>query len=60
MLPSARPSVKCVKPQEWNIGAAMWIGRSLRSGSFESSVASGASESGEPRWAPFGVPSCPR
>ena len=57
--PAAAPSVKCAKPQEWNIGAAIIVVSRARSGIFENSAAAGSSESGCLRAAPFGVPVVP-
>ena len=53
---SGSASVKCAKPQEWNIGAAITVVSRARSGIFENSAAAGSSESGCLRGAPFGVP----
>ena len=52
--PSAMPSVKCAKPHEWNIGAAICVFSRARSGIFENSAAAGSSDSGCLRLAPFG------
>ncbi len=56
---SARPSVKCAKPHEWNIGAAIIVLPRARSGIFENSAAAGSSDSGCLRDALFGVPVVP-
>ena len=53
------PSVKCTKPQEWNIGAAIIVLRRAFSGIIASSAAAGSSERGCERAAPFGVPVVP-
>ena len=53
------PSVKCAKPHEWNIGAAIIVGSPARSGIFENSAAAGSSDSGCLRCAPLGVPVVP-
>ncbi len=53
------PSVKCTKPHEWNIGAAIIVGSPARSGIFENSAAAGSSDSGCLRWAPLGEPVVP-
>ena len=53
------PSVKCTKPQEWNIGAAIIVGSPARSGILENSAAAGSSDSGCLRWAPLGEPVVP-
>ena len=53
------PSVKCAKPHEWNIGAAIIVRSRARSGIFENSAAAGSSDSGCLRCAPFGVPVVP-
>jgi hypothetical protein len=53
------PSVKCAKPQEWNIGAAMCVLSRARSGILARSAAAGSSDSGCLREAPFGVPVVP-
>ena len=53
------PSVKCTKPHEWNIGAAIIVGSPARSGIFEKSAAAGSSDSGCLRWAPLGEPVVP-
>ncbi len=57
--PSPMPSVKCTKPHEWNIGAAIIVGWPARSGIFENSAAAGSSDSGCLRCAPFGEPVVP-
>ena len=51
--------MKWAKPQEWNSGAAISVFSSARSGIRENIAASGARLSGEPRWAPLGVPVVP-
>src|SRR3954451_22046410 len=56
---SAMPSVKCAKPQEWNIGAASIVCSRARSGIMSNSAAAGPSDSGCLRWAPFGLPVVP-
>ena len=53
------PSVKCTKPQEWNIGAAIIVFSRAFSGIIASSAAAGSSERGCEREAPFGVPVVP-
>ena len=57
--PRPMPSVKCTKPQEWNIGAAIIVGSPARSGILENRAAAGSSDSGCLRCAPFGVPVVP-
>ena len=57
--PRPMPSVKCAKPQEWNIGAAIIVRSPACSGIFENSAAAGSSDSGCLRCAPFGVPVVP-
>ena len=52
-------SVKCAKPQEWNIGAAIIVRSRARSGIRSSSAATGSSDCGCLRLAPFGVPVVP-
>ncbi len=52
-------SVKCPKPHEWNIGAAITVLSRAFNGIFENSAASGSTESGCLRAAPFGVPVVP-
>ena len=54
------PSVKCAKPQEWNIGAAIIVVSRARSGIFENSAAAGSSDSGCLRGRPSACRSCPR
>jgi hypothetical protein len=56
---SAMPSVKCTKPQEWNIGAAIIVRSRALSGIMASSAAAGSSERGCEREAPLGVPVVP-
>ena len=56
---SAMPSVKCAKPQEWNIGAASIVCSRARSGIMLNSAAAGSSDSGWRRWAPLGLPVVP-
>ena len=53
------PRMKCAKPQEWNIGAAISVRSRARSGIASSSAAAGSSDSGWRRLAPFGVPVVP-
>ncbi len=53
------PSVKCAKPQEWNIGAAIIVVSRARNGIFENRAAAGSRLSGWLRLAPFGVPVVP-
>ena len=53
------PSVKCTKPQEWNIGAAIIVFSRAFSGIIASSAAAGSSDRGCEREAPFGVPVVP-
>jgi hypothetical protein len=53
------PSVKCTKPHEWNIGAAIIVFSRALSGIIASSAAAGSSERGCERDAPFGVPVVP-
>ena len=53
------PSVKCTKPQEWNIGAAIIVFSRAFSGIMASSAAAGSSDFGCEREAPFGVPVVP-
>ena len=52
-------SVKCAKPQEWNIGAAIIVRSRDFSGICSSSAATGSSDWGCLRLAPFGVPVVP-
>ena len=52
-------SVKCAKPHEWNIGAAIIVRSRARSGIRSSSAATGSSDCGCLRLAPFGVPVVP-
>ena len=52
-------SVKCAKPQEWNIGAAIIVRSRALSGIRSSSAATGSSDCGCLRLAPFGVPVVP-
>ena len=56
---STSPSVKCAKPQEWNIGAAIIVCSRALSGMRISSAAAGSSVSGWLREAPLGVPVVP-
>ncbi len=58
-MPSGSASVKCAKPHEWNIGAAIIVVSRACSGIFENSAAAGSSESGWLRAAPLGVPVVP-
>ena len=53
------PRVKCAKPHEWNIGAAIIVVSRARNGIFENSAAAGSSVSGWLRLAPLGVPVVP-
>ena len=53
------PSVKCTKPHEWNIGAAIIVFSRAFSGIMASSAAAGSSDLGCERDAPFGVPVVP-
>jgi hypothetical protein len=53
------PSVKCTKPHEWNIGAAIIVFSRAFSGIMASSAAAGSSDLGCEREAPFGVPVVP-
>ena len=53
------PSVKCTKPQEWNIGAAIIVFSRALSGIMASSAAAGSRLRGCERDAPFGVPVVP-
>ena len=53
------PSVKCAKPQAWNSGAAIIVFSRAFSGIRESSAATGSSDFGWLREAPFGVPVVP-
>ncbi len=46
-------------PHEWNIGAAIIVVSRALSGIASNSEATGVSESGCLRWAPFGVPVVP-
>ena len=50
------PSVKCTKPHEWNIGAAIIVFSRAFSGIMASSAAAGSSDLGCEREAPLGVP----
>ena len=52
-------SVKCAKPQEWNIGAAIIVRSRALSGIRSSSAATGSSDCGCLRLAPLGVPVVP-
>ena len=52
-------SVKCAKPQAWNSGAAIIARPRERSGIRSSSAATGSSDCGCLRLAPFGVPVVP-
>ena len=52
-------SVKCAKPQAWNSGAAIIVRSRERSGIRSSSAATGSSDCGCLRLAPFGVPVVP-
>jgi hypothetical protein len=56
---SASPSVKCAKPQEWNIGAAIIVRSRAWSGMTDSSAATGSRFFGCERAAPLGVPVVP-
>ncbi len=56
---SGSARLKCAKPHEWNIGAAIIVVCRARSGIFENSAATGSSVSGWLRAAPFGVPVVP-
>ena len=53
------PSVKCAKPQAWNSGAAIIVFSRAFSGIRDSSAATGSSDFGWLREAPFGVPVVP-
>ena len=53
------PSVKCTKPQEWNIGAAIIVFSRAFSGIIASRAAAGSSDRGCEREAPLGVPVVP-
>ena len=58
--PSTSPSVKCAKPQEWNIGAAIIVRSRARSGIASSSAAAGVERAAAGcAPAPFGVPVVP-
>ena len=52
-------SVKCAKPQEWNSGAAIIVRSPALSGICSSSAATGSSDCGWRRLAPFGLPVVP-
>jgi hypothetical protein len=53
------PSVKCTKPHEWNIGAAIIVFSRAFSGIMASRAAAGSRLRGWDRDAPFGVPVVP-
>ena len=46
VVESVRPRLKCARPQEWNIGAAIIVRSRARSGIMSSSAAAGSSELG--------------
>ncbi len=59
VVESVRPRLKCARPQEWNIGAAIIVRSRARSGIMSSRAAAGSSDDGWCRPAPFGVPVVP-
>ena len=59
VVESVRPRLKCARPQEWNIGAAMSVRCRARRGIMSRSAAAGSSDDGWWRPAPFGVPVVP-
>ena len=56
---SGSARVKCAKPHEWNMGAAIMVVSRARRGILEKSAATGSIESGCLRAAPLGVPVVP-